>query len=1052
MNRDKEAGETSSAKSRGMIMRIYLENFVTYDKVVIIPGSNLNVITGPNGTGKSTIVSAIVLGLGGKPSVIGRGNTLSHYVKNGCNNALIEIDLKNTETSNYRIVRRFNLQNENAWTVDGKPVSQKSLMHLMESLHIQVDNLCQLLPQDKVQDFSGMNAQQLLENTQRSVGDPSLIENHTKLKELSNLVKTNSEKTQNRKEFLQSETKKLEGMAEIVGAIKRLKKYKEKITRLRQKRAWMRYDISRKHLCDAKEERDKAAAEVKKLDEKLKPIDEEIRKYEVRIKHLQKNVESYQNELQKKINDADKTVDRLQEKEAEITEEQQKLKQHAESEKNRDREITGFGQQKNKLENDLQVIIEEMGSEEALLKNQDPISKELEKKSGKINDLMHRKFAIEADEREVDFEIGPIAERIKAASDVDSKRLELLKARNHDAYEGLMWLRQHPELFRAPVHEPMLLKIHVKNDRYTRHLETIISQRDLVAFVCEDKCDMNKLMRYLRDEKKLTINVISESPDKNVDRTPIVPIEQLRPFGFENYLVDFIEAPPTIMNYLISQYNIHNIPVGSAMVDKNIAHIPNQIRVFFAANTFYSINTSKYSGEKSTRSSAVTGTGMLSINQDNNRITALRQKLEYMNEKKKNLRSKFKLIDDEIAQLNKDLDSLRSAKRESQKNIQTIQNLKGRITMIENKIRYLQKEIPSMETVKAATSSKIRKILEDQVKLYGKYTSQFADISKFISGHDEWKLELEFLRDMHSTKKCDSEDLRTERHRVEQEFKRLGEEMTTLRNETQKAYDRALASTDGLCPSDALFAPFQSAFAKLPSTVVDIDAAITNAEAEVYCLGDDNAENEHVLRNYEKTEENVRNTTEEIEKLKTEENKIVTEIEKLRPLWLTALEALIHRINKNFSAYFELMECLGEVSLKTPKNPHEYEQYGISIMIRFREDDGLQELTRQRQSGGERAVTTAIYMIALQELSAVPFRCVDEINQGMDSTNERRVFDLIVKITEQSGCQYFLLTPKLLSGLQYGESTTVHCVFNGPYMAPSSVFDIASYLEKHTVS
>ena len=33
----------------------------------------------------------------------------------------------------------------------------------------------------------------------------------------------------------------------------------------------------------------------------------------------------------------------------------------------------------------------------------------------------------------------------------------------------------------------------------------------------------------------------------------------------------------------------------------------------------------------------------------------------------------------------------------------------------------------------------------------------------------------------------------------------------------------------------------------------------------------------------------------------------------------------------------------------------------------------------------------------IQELTVVPFRCVDEINQGMDAVNERRVFNLLVR-------------------------------------------------------
>jgi chromosome segregation ATPase len=41
---------------------------------------------------------------------------------------------------------------------------------LMSKLSIQVDNLCQFLPQDRVADFSKMNPQLLLENTEKCVG------------------------------------------------------------------------------------------------------------------------------------------------------------------------------------------------------------------------------------------------------------------------------------------------------------------------------------------------------------------------------------------------------------------------------------------------------------------------------------------------------------------------------------------------------------------------------------------------------------------------------------------------------------------------------------------------------------------------------------------------------------------------------------------------------------------------------------------------------------------------------------------------------------------
>lgn len=53
---------------KGSISSIRLRNFLTYYDVQINPGPDLNLVMGPNGTGKSSILCAICLGLGGKPS------------------------------------------------------------------------------------------------------------------------------------------------------------------------------------------------------------------------------------------------------------------------------------------------------------------------------------------------------------------------------------------------------------------------------------------------------------------------------------------------------------------------------------------------------------------------------------------------------------------------------------------------------------------------------------------------------------------------------------------------------------------------------------------------------------------------------------------------------------------------------------------------------------------------------------------------------------------------------------------------------------------------
>ncbi len=73
-----------------------------------------------------------------------------------------------------------------------------------------------------------------------------------------------------------------------------------------------------------------------------------------------------------------------------------------------------------------------------------------------------------------------------------------------------------------------------------------------------------------------------------------------------------------------------------------------------------------------------------------------------------------------------------------------------------------------------------------------------------------------------------------------------------------------------------------------------------------------------------------------------------------------------------------------------------------------------------------------------QGVTVTPFRVIDEINQGMDPINERKVFTQLV----ESACrpdtpQCFLLTPKLLPGLQFSPNITILQIMNGPHIHTS---------------
>lgn len=80
-------------------------------------------------------------------------------------------------------------------------------------------------------------------------------------------------------------------------------------------------------------------------------------------------------------------------------------------------------------------------------------------------------------------------------------------------------------------------------------------------------------------------------------------------------------------------------------------------------------------------------------------------------------------------------------------------------------------------------------------------------------------------------------------------------------------------------------------------------------------------------------------------------------------------------------------------------------------------------------------MSTIFYLMSLQSMARAPFRVVDEINQGMDPRNERMVHERMVEIAcKEHTSQYFLITPKLLTGLRYDKRMKVLCIASGEHM------------------
>ena len=91
--------------------------------------------------------------------------------------------------------------------------------------------------------------------------------------------------------------------------------------------------------------------------------------------------------------------------------------------------------------------------------------------------------------------------------------------------------------------------------------------------------------------------------------------------------------------------------------------------------------------------------------------------------------------------------------------------------------------------------------------------------------------------------------------------------------------------------------------------------------------------------------------------------------------------------SRNLQSILVTCDRISILHQQTDQEKHARNHVGVS----FRADEQLNILSAEFQSGGERAVSTMLYLLSIQHHVISPFWVVDEINQGMDPVNERKV-------------------------------------------------------------
>jgi chromosome segregation ATPase len=303
-----EAG--ASEFQPGAIVRVKLANFVTYEKAEFFPGPNLNMVIGPNGTGKSSLVCAICLGLGWGPQHLGRAGQVGEFVKHTTDFAEIEIELQRRHNEKHNHIVRVKITrdgNGREWWLDNKKTSLKAVQALTKSLSIQIDNLCQFLPQDKVSEFAALSPVELLLQTQRAAAPEQMLEWHEALKKLRKDQKSLETQHESDKESLDSLEKRQENLRTEVARLQERNEIQGKVELLKKTIPFVEYSIARKQHIEYKMRKEDAQARLKELEAQVGPTLESIKHKE----GYQERISVVVAERKKFVQEAERAADTL---------------------------------------------------------------------------------------------------------------------------------------------------------------------------------------------------------------------------------------------------------------------------------------------------------------------------------------------------------------------------------------------------------------------------------------------------------------------------------------------------------------------------------------------------------------------------------------------------------------------------------------------------------------------------------------------------------------------------------------------------------------------
>ncbi|TVU04118.1 hypothetical protein EJB05_50313, partial [Eragrostis curvula] len=599
---------------------------------------------------------------------------------------------------------------------------------------------------------------------------------------------------------------------------------------------------------------------------------------------------------------------------------------------------------------------------------------ELEQLSGQIVDISLDIKCLKEDKRAKDSQLAEEKEimdqnRLQNMESKNSKQLEALRRYTFcdRIAESYHWVRENKMKFRKEVYGPVLLEVKVHDMIYANYLENHVSSYIWKSFITQDASDHDELARQM---KQYEVPVLNYNMDKAIKREPLNITRDMQQLGIFSRLDQIFEAPYAVKDVLIMNSDLDSLYIGTQETDRKAYDLP-KLGIFDCSTpqNHYRWSKSTYGDHISACVDVVASCRLFMIHIDDSDTESLHaetekhlKNIQVMEEELLILQKKRRQLEDQEARIHMQKEEIINMGKTEKKNREEIRrhaDIKRRKLDciykeddVESSRTELVDEVTKLNGQRFIGVTRLKELLMEAVGLKHSYAE---DNMAYIELDEKEKGVKKLQKDaILAAKEYRACKIITERYTQQLHIaKQLAESTTMITDELAKE------------------------FITIPTTIEELEASVQDIEwktSHMLFL------NQNVVEEYQSRQHEIESISKKIQDDKERYELYSSEIETVKGKWLPTLSTLVSKINDKFSRGFQDMAAVGEVSLD--KRGSDFDQYDILIKVKFRQTSELQVLNAHHQSGGERYVSTILYLLSLQDLNNRPFRVVDEINQG----------------------------------------------------------------------